>query len=97
MCVGPAGFAALFEVARLEGGLPAVTRINLGLNNIGDETMAAFCAALGAGGFPALKEVRIYRNKFGDAGVKALAGALASAGSSTIQDVYLGMHPDRGR
>jgi len=93
---GSTGFAALMEAARIGGGLPLLTRMNLAMNYIDDGCMEALAAALAVGAFPSLILVKLYRNPFGDRGIQALARALGTPGARpALVDVYLGMTPNQ--
>ena len=94
---GVAGLSAFMEVARLDRGLPALERMNLSMNKIGDDGLTTdwqIASALAAGAFPQLVEIKLYRNEFGDAGIQALAHAFATP-HATLRNVYLGMTPKK--
>ena len=64
------------RVAHARGGLQKLVKLNLGANEMGDETAAALASLLEAGAMPKLQNLYLWDNRIGEAGMAALASAI---------------------
>ena len=63
-------------------------RLNLGTNQMGDETAAALASLLEAGAMPKLKVLWLGTNQIGEAGMAALASAVRGGALPSCETIY---------
>ena len=86
------------RAAHERGGLQQLEALDLGDNEMGDETAAALASLLEAGAMPKLKWLRLDDNQIGEAGTAALAsavrgGALPSCEAIGLEAIGLSRNP----
>ena len=81
------------RAAHARGGLQQLEELNLGGNEMGDETAAALAALLEAGAMPKLKRLYLYDNRIGEAGMAALASAIRGGALPSCEMIVLGHNP----
>ena len=83
--IANSGAAALGEA--LSRGAPALLRLQLHENRIGDAGMTALVGSMLPGGAPNLKTLKVEFNAIGDAGMAALAQVWAEGGAQELTDL----------
>lgn len=84
--LGDAGAVALGTA--LAGGAPALRKLLLHENRIGDVGVTAIAAAMRPSGAPGLRDVRLSFNAVGDAGMAAVADAFSSGGATELRELH---------
>ena len=81
------------RAAHERGGLQQLDGLNLGSNQMGDETAAALASLLEAGAMPKLKMLGLRSNRIGEAGMAALASAVRGGALPSCEKIFLGGNP----
>ena len=83
--IGNAGAVALGKA--LSSGAPAMRKLFLHENRIGDDGVTALALSMRPSGAPHLRDIRLAFNRFGDAGMVALAEAWGEGGGAELREL----------
>jgi len=72
----------------LAAGAPALCKVALQENEIGDVGMMALAAAMRPGGAPGMQDIKLAFNRIGDDGAVAIASAWREGGGSKLRDLH---------
>ena len=81
------------RAAHARGGLQKLEKLDLGNNQMGDETAAALASLLEAGAMPKLKTLYLRSNRIGEAGMAALASAVRGGAMPSCETIVLERNP----
>ena len=85
--IADTGVVALGKV--LSGGAPALLKIALHENKVGDEGLVALAAAMRPSGAPNIQVINLAFNRIEDTGIEALATAFAEGGATALRELHL--------
>ena len=81
------------RAAHERGGLQKMETLDLGTNQMGDETAAALASLLEAGAMPKLTGLDLSSNQIGEAGMAALASAVRGGALPSCKTIVLTGNP----